>query len=51
VLLVSLLAALNFVKVFFLKMKKRLKNKKRDQNKKGKKNVFLHLWTNPLGQA
>jgi len=52
VLLVNLLAALNFANVFLnkknvWKIKETLKNfKKHDQNKKGKK-FFLHLWNIP----
>ena len=48
VLLVNLLAALNFANVFknknVWKIKKTLKRKKRDQNKKNVKKCFLHLW-------
>jgi len=51
VLLVNLLAAVNFSTVFLnkkrLKNKKRQKRKKRDQHKKTLKNVFLHLCSQP----
>jgi len=47
VLLVNLLASLNFANVFF-KNEKRLKNKKNFKKRKNvtkkRKNVFLHLW-------
>jgi len=48
VLLVNLLAALNFANVFKNKNVWKIKNvknvKKRDQNKKNVKKCFLHLW-------